>query len=131
MARYHGRAGAVYLSSTGSGTAVSVGSLSAWNIDMATDKVEVTAFQDPNKVYVQGLKDISGSLSGFWDSSTDALFEAADSADGIKMYLYPSVDAPTKYFYGTAWVDASIDTSVSAAITVSMDFVAKGPWGRK
>jgi hypothetical protein len=44
---------------------------------MATDKVEVTSFLDANKTYVQGLKDISGALSGFWEDSQDALFDAA------------------------------------------------------
>jgi hypothetical protein len=98
---------------------------------MATDKVEVTSFLDANKTYVQGLKDISGSLSGFWEDSQDALFDAADSADGVKVYLYPNNLAPTVYFYGPAWVDASITVGVSAAVAVSANLVANGSWSRK
>ncbi len=131
MPPYHGKKGVVYMSATGAGAAVNVVFLNEWSIDMATDKVETTAFGDANKTYVQGLKDVSGDLSGFFDSATDQLFDAADSADGVKLYLYPSADAPTIYFYGPAWVDASISVPVSGAVALSGSFAANGSWGRK
>jgi hypothetical protein len=105
--------------------------LTTWSLDMATDKVETTAFLDTNKTYVQGLRDIKGALSGFWDSATDQLFDASESTDGIKMYLYPSNLAPTVYFYGPAWLDASINVSVNGAVAISGNFVANGAWSRK
>ncbi len=131
MSRYHGKAGVVYASATGTGAATNVVYLTSWSLDMATDKVEVTAFQDANKTYVQGLRDIKGSFNGFWDSATDQLFDASESADGIKLYLYPSSDAPTIYFYGPAWLDASINVAVDGAVTLTSNFVANGSWGRK
>jgi hypothetical protein len=131
MPAYHGKSGVVYLSATGSGTAIAAVQLSAWTLNMATDKVETTAFGDVNKTYVQGLKDISGTLTGFWDSATDQLFDAADSADGVKLYLYPSGNAPTIYFYGPAWLDSSINVEGGAAVTISGSFSANGAWGRK
>lgn len=131
MARYHGRKGVVYMSTTLAGTAVNVINLNAWSLDFSTDKTEVTAFGDANKVYVQGLKDVTGSISGFWSDTDDTLFDAADSADGVKLYLYPSSDAPTIYFYGPAWVDASIETGVGDAVTISADLAAQGSWGRR
>ena len=131
MPAYHGRKGVVYMSTSGSGTAVNIVYLSEWALNMATDKVETTAFGDANKTYVQGLKDVSGTLSGYFDSATDQLFDAADSADGVKVYLYPSADAPTIYFYGPAWVDASISVPVSGAVTISGTIAANGSWGRR
>lgn len=131
MARYHGKSGVVYMSSSGSGTATQVASLSAWELNMETDYVEVSAFGDTNKTYVQGLKDLAGSLSGFWEDSQDVLFDAAESADGVKMYLYPSSNAPTVYFYGPAWVNASISTGIAQAVTVAAQFRANGNWSRK
>ena len=119
------------MSTTGTGTAIAAVSLSRWTLDMATDKVDTTAFGDANKTYVQGLKDIKGTLAGFWDDTSDALFDASESADGIKLYLYPSSDAPTIYFYGPAWLDASIDVANNGAVGVSGNFVAAGSWGRK
>jgi hypothetical protein len=131
MARYAGRKGVVYMSTSAAGAAANVINLNAWNINFSTDKIDVTSFGDPNKVYVQGLKDVQGSISGFWSDTDDTLFDAADSADGVRLYLYPSSDAPTIYFYGPAWVDASIDTGVGDAVTMSADFSANGAWGRK
>jgi len=131
MARYHGNKGAVYSSITGTGTATAVASLSKWSLNMATDKVDVTAFGDLNKTYVQGLRDVKGTLSGFWEDSHDVLFDGSESTDGVKLYLYPASTAPTVYFYGPAWLDASIDVGVSGAVTLSGSFVANGAWGRK
>src|SRR5262245_27244840 len=131
MARYHGKRGVVYASTTGSGVASPVISQSKWTLDQATDKTEVTAFLDANKVYVQGLKDLKGTISGFWDDTSDALFDGADSADGVKLYLYPSIDAPTIYFYGPAWLDSKIDVDSKGAVTVESSFVANGSWGRR
>jgi hypothetical protein len=131
MARYHGKKGLIYGSTSGTGAAAPYVSLSNWTLDMATDKAEVTAFGDPNKTYVQGLKDIKGTLSGFWDNTGDTLFDAADSSDGVKLYLYPSSDAISKYFYGPAWLDASVATPSGGPVSVSGNFVANGAWGRK
>lgn len=130
MARYHGKKGLVYISTSGSGSA-SVITLAEWALNMATDKVEVTSFGDANKTYVQGLKDVQGTLSGFYDDTDTKLFTAADSTDGIKMYLYPSSDALAKYFYGPAWLDASVNVPVGGAVSVSGNFSANGSWGRQ
>ena len=116
---------------TGTGVAVPTVSLSNWTLDMATDKVDVTAFGDTNKTYVQGLKDIKGTLSGFWDDTADALFDVADNTTGTVLYLYPASTADTIYFYGPAWLDASIAVPSGGAATVSANFVASGAWGRK
>jgi len=131
MARYAGSKGAVYSSTTGAGTAAPLISLTKFSLDMSTDKIDVTAFLDANAVFVQGLKSVKGSLAGWWDSSDDSLFDAADSTDGVNMYLYPSTLAPTMYFAGPAWLDASIDVDVKGAVSVSGEFVAKGSWVRK
>ena len=130
MSRYHGSKGQVIASKTAAGVAAVVASLSKWSLNMATDKVDVTCFGDLNKTYVAGLKDIKGALSGFWDSVEDMLFAGADSVDGVKLYLYPSTLYATGYFYGPAWLDASIDVAVSGAVTISGSFVAAGSWGR-
>jgi hypothetical protein len=129
MAVYAGRKGVVYLSTTGSGAATNVIKLNQWTVNKTTDKIEVTAFGDANKTYVQGLPDLQGSFSGFWDDTESKPFTAAASSDGCKLYLYPSSDITTKYFYGPAWLDVSMDTSVSAAVTISGNFAANGSWG--
>jgi len=130
MAMYHGKKGVVYMSVIGTGDAVAVVKLNAWTLDMPTDKVETTNFDSSNKEYVVGFKDCSGTLGGFWDDTSDALYDASGSADGVKMYLYPSSNAVTKYWYGPAWVDFSINTGVAQAVQVSANFSANGAWGQ-
>ena len=130
MSVYAGRKGVVYLSTTGSGTATNVIKLTKWMLDQSTDKIEVTAFGDANKTYVQGLKDVKGTFSGFFDDTEAKPFTAADSTDGCKLYLYPSADAPTKFWTGPAWLDVSIDTGVAGAVAISGNFAANGAWSR-
>ena len=130
MSRYHGSKGVIYLSMTGSGNAAPSVALTQWSLDRATDKVDVTAFGDANKQYVQGLADVKGTIAGFFDDTNDALFDGAASADGVKLYLYPSSLVPTNYHYGPAWLDASIDVDVKGAVSIKGSFVAAGSWGR-
>ena len=130
MGRYHGKAGAMYLSTTGSGAAASL-TVSEWSLNLATDRVETTSMQDTNKTFVQGLKNIEGTLSGFFDETDTKLWTGSDSTDGVKIYLYPSTNAATHYWYGPAWIDGSIANSVSGAVTFSGTFAANGAWGKK
>jgi hypothetical protein len=131
MARYHGKSAVMYMSTSGSGVATTTISIAGYNVDFATDMVETTSFGDPNKTYVQGLKDIKGAFNGFLDDTGLAIFTAADSIDGCKLYLYPSSASPTIYWYGPAWLNASITVPVNGANTVTGNFSANGAWGRK
>lgn len=130
MARYSGKNAVVYMSTTASGTAVAVASLSKWSINMDVDTIEVTAFGDTNKTYVVGIKDLKGSVEGFFDDTSDALYDAVNGQEAVKMYLYPSSTATTKYWYGTAFPSFNIEVGVGDAITISGDFVAASAWGQ-
>jgi hypothetical protein len=128
--RHPGRYGRVLMSTSAAGVASVVVSLNSWNIDRSTDTTETTSFGDPNKTYVQGLPDLSGSFGGFWDDTSSLIFGAAKSSDGVKLYLYPDfVNNPDKYFYGPAWVDASINVGVGDAVGITANFRANGAWG--
>lgn len=119
------------MSTSASGTAVALASQASWSLDLSVDREEVTSFGDANKTYVQGLSDISGDFSGFFDDSDATLYTAAASSDGAKMYLYPNfTSAPTKYWYGLAWVDYKVEAPVDGAVTISGTFGAAGSWGR-
>lgn len=131
MARIHGNRGIIYMSTTGAGTAVPVPGLSAATLDSANDTVDVTAFGDPNKTYVLGLRDIKGALSGFLDTADDTLFAASLSTDGVKMYMYPDRTYPSRYDYGPAWISVSQDIPSTGAVTLTGSFVANGAWGHR
>ncbi len=127
--RYHGGKAVVQMG-IGAGAVAVVAALSQWSLDKSTDTVEVTASGDLNKVYVQGLPDIKGSLAGWFDSAQDALFDGAESTNGVNLYLYPSSLLPLQYHYGPAWLSSSISVDVKGAVSVSATFVANGSWGR-
>ena len=127
MARYHGKRGRLYMGAT----AAPVASLNKWTLDLSTDRADTTCFEDGNKTSVQGYPAYKGTFGGFWDDTDDAAFDAVESTTAVKMYLYPSLDAVSKYFYGTAWVDVSIATGTDGAVTTSGNFEAAGTWGRQ
>jgi hypothetical protein len=130
MARAAGKNGAVYVSPSGSTTPSPVLNLTKWTIDRSTGTIEVTSFGDSNKVYLQDLPDLKGTLTGFWDSAVDPLYVAGSAADGTNMYLYPDrLNSPQHYDYGPAWLNTTADVDVKGAVLVTATFLARGSWG--
>ena len=130
MGRYHGQTGLAYVSASAATAAVSFTRLTAWSISYARDMADATSCNDANKIYTQGLKDVSGSISGWWDDGIEGLFTAADSATGCNIYLYPAAAALTKYHYGLGWMDMSVDLTKDGTVAIKTTFKAAGSWGR-
>jgi hypothetical protein len=126
--RIHGYKGDVKVDKTGGATLVSVASINSWTASFATSKINVTCFNDPNLIFVQGLPDIGGSLTGYWDKTDRTLFEVAFGTTAAMLELFPSSLAPTYFWKGLAWIDASIDVKVDGAVTIKGDYKAAGPW---
>jgi hypothetical protein len=78
---------------------------------------------------VQGLRNIQGTLSGFWNDAESKLFTGSTSTDGVKVYLYPSSASLGKYCYGPAWISVTMETGVADAVQVNASFSANGAWG--
>lgn len=127
MARIHGRRGMVYLDMAGGGQASVLPNMNKWEIAFVTDKADVTAFGDTNKVYVTGLPDAQGSFSGFYDDATVQTYTAASDGIPRKFYLYPNSNTATQYWFGNIMPDFKVDGDVSTAVTVSASWVASGP----
>lgn len=124
MARIHGRRGRIYLEIASGGTASPLPFFATWSINFATDKAEVTAMGDDNKIYVAGLPDASGQFAGFYDDATAQTYTAATDGLARKFYLYPSILTNTQYFWGTILPDMSIDGGVGDAVKVSSSWSA-------
>lgn len=132
MAKYHGGKGVLYMSTSSTGAAASIGGVAEFNANFVRDRVDVTAFGDTNKTYVSGLRDASATWSGFYDDTViNSLWTAANSAGGIKFYFYPSSDAAAQYIYGTADFDFSMAQSVSDAVKINGQFSALSTWTMK
>jgi hypothetical protein len=123
--RIHGRRGRVYLGvASDTATAEPLPFLASWSISFETEKAEVTAFGDSNKVYVAGLPDASGEFSGFYDDATAQTYTAAVDGLARKFYLYPSTSTNTQYFFGTVLPDVSINAAVGGAVEISSSWNA-------
>jgi hypothetical protein len=109
-------------------TAVEVISLNGWTLSMATDKTDVTCFNDTNRVYVPGMRDLSGSVKGFFNSADLTIIEATDDAVPVWLALLPSRAEATIKFAGLAYLDAQIETEVNGVPTLTGNFMAAGPW---
>ncbi len=127
MARIHGRNGRVYMGvASGTALATPLPFMATWSIKFTTDKDEVTALGDANKIYVAGLPDAQGDFSGFYDDATHQTYDAAIDGVARNFYLYPNtVGAGTGlYFYGTIFPDFNIDGDVGGAVKVSASWNA-------
>ena len=102
-------------------------SLNAWKASFKQDYEDVTCFGDTNKVYIPGMKDVSGSLAGFWNSDDVTIFEAADAEVPGLLELAPNDTEPTFKWSGLAYLDADIDCTLQAP-KVTSTFKAAGPW---
>lgn len=128
MARIAGRRGRVYIGiASDTASAEPLPFIASWSIKFATDKIEVTALGDNNKVYVSGLPDASGEFSGFYDDATVQTYTAAVDGLARKFYLYPNTATNTQYFFGTVLPDFNLDAEVAGAAKVSASWAAATP----
>jgi hypothetical protein len=127
MAIKTGRYGQVKYSPDGIAPAVEIISINAWTASFKTEYEDVSCFGDENRVYIPGLRDSKGSLSGFWNSAEITLFEAAIATVPGTLELVPNSSEPTFFWSGLAYMDAEVDCSL-AAPKVSGEWVAAGPW---
>lgn len=125
MGRIAGRRGRIYMGiASDTATAEPLPFFASWSVNFQTDKIEVTAMGDNNKVYVSGLPDASGDFKGFYDDATVQTYTAAVDGLARKFYLYPSTSLNTQYFFGTVLPDFSVNASVSGAVEVSASWSA-------
>ena len=114
---------------TGGATPVIVASMNGWTLDLARDKVDVTAFGDRFKQYVQGLPDIKGTLKGWFDAAaTRALFSIALGEVPVTLKLIPSTLDLADFFQGPAYLDTSIEVAADGAVSISGNFAGAGDW---
>lgn len=128
MARHHGRNGSVYLGVTNGAAASPCAFQSTWTLNKTVAKQDVTAFGDPNLVYVAGLPDSGGDFGGFWDDATAQTYQAATDGLSRTMYLYPDIaNSPNVYFFGQILPDWSLDGAVGGGVNFKSTWQAAGP----
>ena len=127
-----GRDGLVKWDPAGGATTVALVSIKSWTLSLAMEKINVTCFQDLNRVYIPGMRDVSGSLAGYWNSDDMSLIEATALTSPGTLDLIPNSNDPSAAtphkFSGLAYMDAELDTDVEGAPALSGTFMAAGPW---
>jgi hypothetical protein len=119
MARSAGRYSQFYVSITSGGSAAALSHAGSYDVNLATDKLEVTAFGDTTKQYVSGLPDGQFSVSGFAsDTAATSLVSAALDGVARKYYIYPFASTGI-YFFGTAFFDWQTQTEVNGTVNFS------------
>lgn len=137
MARIHGKSGQVLMDDNNGSpytpgspySPAEVGDISAFTLNMSTERVVVTAFGDTNVRRVAGLPDFSGTLSGWWNSATSPrLFNVILGGLPAFLRLVPNRNENTYYFEGLSNIDGSIDVSATGAVAFSGNFDAADNW---
>src|SRR5262245_12477703 len=110
-------------------TDVEVADISAFTLNMTTERVVVTAFGDTNVRRVAGLPDFTGTLSGWWNSLTSpTLFDVFLGSLPAHLKLIPNRDEATFFFDGMANLDGSIDCPATGGVSISSNFDAAENW---
>lgn len=126
MARQSGRKGLLKVQLDDASTALTtVSHMVDWSINFTVDQLDATAMQDSNKVYVAGLADCTGQVSGYLDAATtNDTYEAAVDGVARNFELYPNSDDTGTYYSGTAIWDFSESASVSGLDSFTASFAA-------
>lgn len=126
--KLHGKNGAIYIDGPKSGGGQKVANKAEWTLSLGRDYVDGTTFGNTNKVYLVGLRDVSGTFAGLMDVSGDLLVNATAS-DIVQLYLYADDGAsPILLGSGPALLDAQITASNADAVRVTGNFRAAGDW---
>jgi len=98
---------------------------------MNRDRVDVTAFGDTFKQWVQGLPNIAGSITGWYENTELDIFDVAQGDTAVTLKLIPSTLAPTHFWTGPAYLDASVNVTATGAVSISSTYVGAGDWTRE
>lgn len=127
--RLHGKFGQISMDAAGGSAYVVLADMNAWTLDLATDRVEVTAFGDTNKRRVSGLPDFSGTIGAWWNAATSPTYIAAILAGTpVGLKLVQNTLDPTVFFSGLANVDGSVSVSATGAISMTGKWDAASNW---
>jgi hypothetical protein len=129
--RIHGKRGQILMDPAGGGAPVALADMNEWSLDMSTDRVDVTAFQDTNKRRVAGLPDFAGTIGGWWNAvatSSPVFFAAVLAGTPVTLRLVPDTNDATSYFQGLANVDGGLSVSATGAVATKGKWDAAGNW---
>lgn len=106
---------------------VEVISINGFTLSMKTDYEDVTCFNATNKAKVPGIPDLSGNLTGFWNSAELTLIHAARATTPGYLELMPNRNEPTFLWGGPGYMDVDLNATLQAP-KLSGTWTAGGDW---
>ena len=104
-------------------TPVEWGQLLNWKMDVGADMVDITTFSSGGvKQFLPGLKEINGSVEGFWADGTQLATITAGSL--VVLVLYVDYGTAKKRYEGYGYLKKNApEVAVDDAVKESSDFV--------
>jgi hypothetical protein len=110
---------------------------SSWNVDVTREMREGRVFNGTTgNSWVEnasGFMSWSGSADGYFESGSNKLTAATltpSVLQYITMYENRLGSGSSNYWYGTAWFDMSMTTSVDGFVDFNITFTGSGPLSR-
>ncbi len=104
----HGQNAIVYLGQAAAGAAKAIGEQVDYDLTMSESFADTTTLPNATGIVweskVKGPVGWAGKLSGKFDPTSTALWDAAIITGAVNMYLYPDAAAMTRYYYGTCFI---------------------------
>lgn len=123
--RKHGYQGQVELDGS------TLASVSKWDMDNKADRAEVLCFGDAHKKYVQGARDMQGTIEGFIDPDSASpadgnvrFLEACKAGTVVTLKLLPDGGDSSDYYSGGAVLDVKISVAANGAVTFAGTWAA-------
>jgi hypothetical protein len=129
--KFAGRNGAIYMDPLGTSTYTWLRGMNTWAIDLGTDEIDVSEFQDTNKTTLVGLENGRITISGFHRNDEDKLYQGrVNTRAGIasSFIIYPSTNDSPHYFAGHANVSLNSGGNMGGAVTLAANLAPSDNW---
>lgn len=127
-----GRNAAIYMDAAGGTTYTWLRGMNTWAVDLGTDEIDVSEFQDTNRTTLTGLENGRITISGFHRNDEDKLYLGrASTRNGTpsSFIIYPStLDNTGHYFAGHANVSINEGGAVAGAVTLAATLAPTDNW---
>jgi hypothetical protein len=99
--------------------------LNTWAVSFTRSVFDATALTDTQRKWATGVRDVTGSFTGFMDDATSQTYLAA--VDGLprNMYLYPDAANMGQYISGSVLPDLAVTGGTAEAVAITVNWAVE------
>lgn len=103
-----------------------------FTLNLTGDRIETTVQNVPNKTYLAGKNDVSGSIDALFDPTDTTGQDAIQQGNDVTLVLRPGgTGTGLPEWTGPATIVGEVvESAVGAAVTRQFDYAANGAWTR-